>query len=607
MAFLTPWWAVLVLTTLVAVAIAARWLAPRRDPDPAPDSLPAAHLTRVRLLPRYQQLARRSLRSLWCSLAAWAVIGLGCVWLVAQPLETGPDESATSNRDLVLCLDVSGSMVETNRHVIDAYLELASRLEGERIGLVLFDATAVTVFPLTDDAAFITEHLERVSELLGADVPGTKIGGAGTSLIGDGLTSCLHRFDAPDEDRSRTVVIATDNQVFGRPLFSLEEAGRKAADASVMVYGVVPGDNLPDATRELTDVARSTGGDVWLLTPERSRDVGGIEAAVRSQEQALLDQRTGETARVQHLPGVVLCALGGVMVLIPRTPLRRGSAVGLLAVLPLLALVVLHAGPDEEQTENPADPAEFLLVIDRTTSMGALDFDGGQPRMAGVEGDVRSLVAARPDARYAVVVFDNEPHLVLPWTTDSRAVVTLVETLGWRESSLGSGSDIRAALGLAQEVFEGSVNAASAPDRHLVYFGDGEETSPGQTTSVGALGRLVTDALVLGYGTVEGAPMRTSPYSEDFVMFKGEVAISVMDGDSLEVLADELGGSFMHRQSNSALEFWPAPAASDPPAPSLPPAVNIVWLSTLAMAVVVAWQLWRGSTHIRLARREVLT
>lgn len=272
------------------------------------DGAPIAGASRLRGLPRFRTLARGQARLLALQLAGLAITTTGIAWLLALPVRTDPSSEQRSNRDIVLCLDVSGSMAPVDRQVIDAYLDLAGNLKGERIGFVVFDASAVTLFPLTDDAAFITDQLGQARELLdGSIVPGTQIG-SGTSLIGDGLASCVNRFDVPEQDRSRTVVLATDNQVAGQPLFTLDQAIAKASERGVLVAGIVPSDNTPSVTAELTEAIRQTGGDVLLLSPDMA--VSTIEDRVLSQERKALEGVALPGATPFVWPGALAMMLG---------------------------------------------------------------------------------------------------------------------------------------------------------------------------------------------------------------------------------------------------------------------------------------------------------
>lgn len=309
MALTQPWYGVAVLVLFVVVAALA-WFLPRGRRHAA-HALPIANVSRIRALPRFIQLARARVRWLVIESCALAVAGLGVALMVSGPVSAETLNEQRSNRDIVLCLDVSGSMSRVDKDIINSFADLAGELEGERIGFVLFDSSAVTIFPLTDDAAYISQHLRETGDTLGSgQVAGTRVGDLGSSLIGDGLASCLQRFDQDDTQRSRTVVLATDNQVAGTPLFSVADAAQRATERDVLVFGIVPSDNSVAATDDLTATLAPTGGDVLLLGPQP--DLSSITQAVEASQKSVMDGRARSEAVPLVWPGVVLALLGVV-------------------------------------------------------------------------------------------------------------------------------------------------------------------------------------------------------------------------------------------------------------------------------------------------------
>jgi len=289
------WWAPIAWLLLAAAVVAAVVLIRRRRAKADAASLPVANTDRLTGLDSYRRAIARY--RLLISLIAVAVIVLlaAAAGLTARFSTTTSYQPDLRNRDIVLCLDVSGSMVDYDARVVDVFADLATRFEGERLSLVVFNASAVTYFPLTSDYDYIISQFDTLqSEFTsGTDdfYAGTLIGN-GSSLVGDGLASCVTRFDALDQERSRSVVLVTDNLVAGAPIFTLPEASDLAKDRSVRVYGINPGDTtakgyLESLAIEFQDAVENTGGGYYALD-----DPGTIPTIVDSitAEQAALSK-----------------------------------------------------------------------------------------------------------------------------------------------------------------------------------------------------------------------------------------------------------------------------------------------------------------------------
>ncbi|CAG7845336.1 hypothetical protein USB125703_01598 [Pseudoclavibacter triregionum] len=292
------WWMPLLLAALaLGVAVAAWMLVRHRRRDGA---VPIANSERLTHLPGYRRALGRSGLRLGAAAVVLAIL-LGVTSIAAarwiyQRVET-PEKF---NRDIVLCLDVSGSMVDYDVKVLERYDEMLSSFEGERISLVLWDATAVPVFPLTDDYGFVREQLDAVMQSMktaGADggeySAGTR-NGAGASLVGDGLASCALMFGpAADDGRSRSIIFATDNAVNGDALVSLPEAVKIAADRRIVVYGLDANEHDNAFSDEYRTNVEANGGSYFKLA-----DPGSV--------QSIVDAITSEQTSVIHGAPIVL-------------------------------------------------------------------------------------------------------------------------------------------------------------------------------------------------------------------------------------------------------------------------------------------------------------
>ena len=107
-------------------------------------------------------------------------------------------------------------------------------------------------------------------------------GETGSSLVGDGLASCLARLhDIEDSGRSSSVILATDNAVGGSPLVTLNQAAELARRAGVRVYGLdgSPRAGTGDAASvEFRNAMLHTRGAYFALADEETvtRIVGEV-------------------------------------------------------------------------------------------------------------------------------------------------------------------------------------------------------------------------------------------------------------------------------------------------------------------------------------------
>ncbi|MCR1784458.1 hypothetical protein KVF89_18085 [Nocardioides carbamazepini] len=278
-AFRWPWLA-LGLAALVLVLLVL-WLRPWRRPSRAGAAY-VAHAARLRALPRYRTLVRRQVVLGTCLTVAALVACSGAVVLAGrlQQRQTMTQEDRT--RDIVLCLDASGSMAEVDAHVLREFRTIISGLRGERVGLTIWSGAAISVFPLTDDYEYVIEQLSAAEKAFASgDVysddyaiftAGTVLDWDVQSQMGDGLASCVQRFDHRDEERSRAIVLASDNEPIGTGIFSVPEAADYAREEKVVVHGIAAPKTAerPAAVQEFEAAVGATGGTFSLLGEDGS-------------------------------------------------------------------------------------------------------------------------------------------------------------------------------------------------------------------------------------------------------------------------------------------------------------------------------------------------
>lgn len=307
MALIYEWMPLAWLAAIVAITVAVVLIRHKRSASVQP-ALPVAHSTRLTDLQSYRRALARYRGMLTAAAALVALALVASITLSARPSEESTVQPDLASRDIVLCLDISGSMIAFDQAILEVFDELSEEFTGERISLVLFNASAVTYFPLSSDYDYIQRQFARLQEAFAEEdeslYAGTQLGD-GSSLIGDGLASCTLRFDTPERDRSRSIIFATDNQLAGRPIFTIPEAGALAVSKGIRVYGINPGDTegrayLDDLSREFESVVQQTGGDYYALDDpsaipgivgaigeEQAKAAGGTPQLVRHDEPAI--------------------------------------------------------------------------------------------------------------------------------------------------------------------------------------------------------------------------------------------------------------------------------------------------------------------------------
>lgn len=246
-----------------------------------------------------------------------------------------------------------------------------------------------------------------------------------------------------------------------------------------------------------------------------------------------------------------------------RTWVRRA------AIVVMLGVVLARPGYGRLEVPSQLSDVDVIVVVDRTRSMAALDYDGRQPRLLGAEQDLQELAAGLPGARFAMIAFGTEARQVLPLTTDASAFDAAVQTIDLEGPQEGDGSQAERPAAVLAETLARAKDADPGRRRVVVYVGDGEDTSPVGTgdqpapaDGFASLREEVSGGVVLGYGTTNGAvmptddPLAPGADSGNYVVDSstGQSAVSRADLDNLREVADQLGVPFEHRTSPGGMD-----------------------------------------------------
>ena len=263
------------------------------------------------------------------------------IWMLtvvalARPQWLGePVSSAVSGRDLMLCIDISGSMRETDiirdkpdvsrmQVVRKVGSDFISRRAGDRIGLIMFGSQAYVQTPLTLDHATVQHFLGEA-----------EVGLAGNSTaIGDAIGLGIKRLrDRPQQ--SRVLILVTDGANSAGVVQPLD-AAEMAAKSGIRIHTIGVGPDPRGVTsafgrmvqrseldeQSLAQIAETTGGTYF-----RARNVSELESIYNQIDQIEPVESEDENFRplTELFPwplgmALLLSVLGALTMLFPRRP-----------------------------------------------------------------------------------------------------------------------------------------------------------------------------------------------------------------------------------------------------------------------------------------------
>lgn len=270
--------------------------------------------------------------------AAWLLLVLAA----SQPRWLGePQSVSTHGRDLMLALDLSGSMATPDFDVsgrsvdrltvVNAVArEFVAKREGDRIGLILFGTRAYLQSPLTFDRKTVAQMLDEAE----IGLPGEE------TAIGDAIGLAVkHLRNRPAEER---VLVLLSDGANNAGVLDPEKAAEIAAKEHIRIHsiGIGSGDALVQTAfgvqrigggadldeASLRQVAEATGGSYF-----RARDTEGLIDVYRRIDA--LEPTAGEHASVRptsslfHYPLAAGVALTGLLLawrLASEVPLASG-------------------------------------------------------------------------------------------------------------------------------------------------------------------------------------------------------------------------------------------------------------------------------------------
>lgn len=161
----------------------------------------------------YKQAQRRNTRLKRIETGLLCMMIIGFVLLVARPQIGLTNYSDEHSRDIVLCLDVSGSMEAYIPPALNALESIYRNNPSDRYSIVVFAGRGFTVLPLTRDPVAIQEKIELLREVYehgnDSNYRFRSLPGYGTD-VGEGVLTAVQRFDNLETHKSRNIILVSD-------------------------------------------------------------------------------------------------------------------------------------------------------------------------------------------------------------------------------------------------------------------------------------------------------------------------------------------------------------------------------------------------------------
>ena len=261
-----------------------------------------SHSKKIRALPEYAK-ASKKYRILLCVAAVALVFSIASITITAsRPISVDVIEPDYETRDIMLCIDVSGSQATEIANVILYFSNVVGKLKGQRIGVGVFAEKATILSPLTNDYVMVENLLKELVSLYRAREP--KAEGYNTSLIknlgsasaiGPGIINCASGFDKLTEDgRAQSMIVATDNlqNIDG---VTAEQAGNYLARYGITLYAIdtinenrIVVGSVHDPANRAAGLRRAAGATGGLYYNLPTQGINGEQAAesIMKQEAA---------------------------------------------------------------------------------------------------------------------------------------------------------------------------------------------------------------------------------------------------------------------------------------------------------------------------------
>ena len=247
-----------------------------------------------------------------------------------------------------------------------------------------------------------------------------------------------------------------------------------------------------------------------------------------------------------------------ILILIFKKSRATIYEIGIIILLFIINLRIMFPTDSSNIIVNDLD---VLFVIDNTISMYAEDYGSNNTeRIEAVKQDCQYIIKELSGARFALITFNNSSKIDIPYTFDTNIVNESIDILQPMISYYAKGSSLNTPYNDMKNVLS-SPKQGEKRKKIVFFISDGEITDDSKLKSYSKLDEYIDSGAVLGYGTTKGGYMKQNDgysneikYVEDTSSWPYKKAVSKLDEDNLESIAEDLNLEYIHMDKQSNID-----------------------------------------------------
>ena len=210
------------------------------------------------------------------------------------------------------------------------------------------------------------------------------------------------------------------------------------------------------------------------------------------------------------------------------------SALLCLSVFPIAARPMIRNKDIQYARPN----LDVLFVLDTTMSMWAEDYQNDS-RMSGAIETMEFIMEEMGGSSFALITFGDKSEVKMPITQDAQSIDDVIKALRKPSRWLAGGTSLNSPFE-NMEYMLSHMGKEEGHERIVFILSDGEITVDEEKIDFQDMASMIDGGAVLGFGTKKGAPI-TDEYGVNLFDYDTcSDAVTCLDMDSLNDLADEL-------------------------------------------------------------------